>query len=99
MSKVTISFSLDDVTDADLLAWLGRFGRRERSAGIRAALRRDINRPTDLLPEVLTTVQRVECKIDDLHRRGVRLPEETTDDAGPDAMPDDIAAALDGLGL
>ena len=96
MSKVTISFSLDDGDDADLLRWLDQFDRRDRSQGIRRALRDHIDRRGVTLGQVYQLVQRLETRLEDLRGQEVHLAPPT---AADNNIPDDIAASLSRLGL
>jgi len=94
MARVTVSFSLDDQTDQDIITWLDGLGRGDRSSAIRDALRAAIGAQRVTLDDVLAVVARVERKLD----RGATVTGASTTEAEADV---DQAAldALDGLGL
>lgn len=88
--RVTVTFSLDSEHDRDLLQWLDGLPWRERSAAIRAALRRDLSSEVQLA-DVLAAVHDLGAR---LQWGAVAPTEETATDEPPEA-----AAALDELGL
>ena len=95
--RITVSFSLDDTQDRDLLRWLDQQPPRQRSAAIRAALRSSVGRQDITLADVYQAVQ-------DLKRQGLTFSATASPGQGDDRHagadePDDIAAALDNLGL
>jgi len=94
MATVTVSFTLDEQRDRDLLAWLERQPAGKRSASIRAAIRAQAS-PTGVnLADVYQAVVELDRKL----ARGVRLAGEDAGDAD-EAPPPDVLAALDNLGL
>ena len=92
--RITVSFSLDDTQDRDLLRWLDQQPPRQRSAAIRAALRSSVGRQDITLADVYQAVQ-------DLKRHSIvtASPGQGDDRHGGADEPDDIAATLDNLGL
>lgn len=89
--KVTLSFTLDDTEDRDLLRWLE--GQENRSAAIREALRAYLGRGGVTLADVYQAVK-------DLERRlwsGSVVAAGRADAPGDPEEPPDLAAALDAL--
>lgn len=89
--KVTVSFTLDDVEDRDILRWLE--AQENRSAAVRRALRAYLGRGEVTLADVYQAVRDLERRL----RAGavvcaspVNPPEELEE-------PPDLAAALDAL--
>lgn len=91
MAKQAITFVVDSDRDRDILYWLE--GQANKSAAIREAIRAHLERGTVTLTEVYEAIQ-------DLKQGGwVPATEE-----GPSARregdePEDVAEALDSLGL
>jgi len=99
--KVTISFTLDDKVDHDLLRWLESFNRRNRSRAIRDGLRdhlTSLSRERVTLHDLCDTIRDMQAAVADLRRTGVRLASLPTDEPDDD-IPDDIAVSLSRLGL
>lgn len=92
--NVIISISLDDKEDRDLLAWLSRLPRGQKSAEIRRILRTGLNGADDFRQDIR-----------DIKRDIKRLLESGAVVASGDGKvtaedePPDVAAALDRLGL
>lgn len=95
---VSISFSVDPQADGDLVEWLAAQPARGRSAAIREAIRAAIQGQAadavlgalaELRAEVWALEERIEA-LGVVGREGA---------AHPGAEPEDVARALDGLGL
>ena len=94
MAKLTISFSIDDQADRDIVRWIQTLPKRERSASIRAAIRGYTNGRQDVtLGDVYQAIQNL--KADIKTRSFTALAGAPTE--WPDE-PTDAAAALDKLG-
>lgn len=94
MAKLTISFSIDDQTDRDIVRWIQSLPKRERSASIRAAIRSHTDSRQDVtLGDVYQAIQNL--KADIKTRSFTAQPNVLTD--WPDE-PAAAAAALDKLG-
>lgn len=91
MAKTTITFSLDTETDRDLLYWLEGLPKRGRSEAIREALRGHLEHGVSL-GDVYQAVR-------DLERRIGQGVVSSGNHKEALEEPDDIAAALDNLGL
>ena len=91
MASMTISFTLDDKTDRDILRWLNSQPKKQRSKAIREALRAHIGYGGVTLGDVYEAIQ-------DLRRQGLVVVAQRVTSAYADEPPD-VAAALDSLGL
>jgi hypothetical protein len=93
MATVTVSFTVDEQCDRDLMAWLEAQPVGRRSAAIRAAIRAQVSPSRVDLTDVYQAVVALDRKL----ARGVRL---TGEDAGEEEeTPPDVLATLDNLGL
>ena len=93
MATLTVSFTVDEQSDRDLIAWLQAQPAGRRSAAIRAAIRAQISPSGVDLADVYQAVLALDRKL----ARGVRL---TGEDAGAgEKAPPDVLATLDNLGL
>jgi hypothetical protein len=91
MAKVTVSFTLDDEQDQDLMRWLDRMPSRGRSAAIRETLRAGLSQQTVTLDDVYRKLNDIEHKL----KTGiVAVPESNAMDI---EEPPEITAALDAL--
>ena len=63
MAKITISFSLDDTADKDVLRWLDSRPERTRSGAIRDAIRATIERNRVSIADVYQVVCDLERKL------------------------------------
>ena len=91
MAKQAITFVVDSDRDRDILLWLD--GQANKSAAIREAIRAHLERGTVTLTEVYEAIQ-------DLKQRSWAPPADAV--AGPRRdgdEPEDVAEALDSLGL
>ena len=95
MATVTIPFTLDDQADRDIIAWLDRQPKRQRSAAIRDALHAYVSDRVTLA-DVYQAVQELDRKLSSgaifVGGGGASDPEDAEE-------PPDVAAALDNLGL
>lgn len=91
MNNVTISFSLNPKTDADLVRWLDRQPPRRRSQAIREMLRVGMNGAGD------DGLRRDIREIKRMLESGVVVTSGKSETARDE--PEDVAAALDSLGL
>lgn len=91
MNNVTISFSLNPKTDADLARWLACQPPRRRSQAIREMLRVGMNGAGD------DGLRRDIREIKRMLESGVVAASGESEAVGDE--PEDVAAALDGLGL
>ena len=96
MSKVTTSFTMDDIEDRDLLIFLNRLPRRRKSEAIRRALRAQIEADAVTLGDVYQAINAL-ARV---------LARERTPDGSAKLTPDDhneeppgLADPLDSLGL
>jgi len=92
MAKTTVTFSLDTETDRDILRWLEKQAKSQRSAAVRDALRDHMSRNSITLGDVYQAVKDLEHKL----QAGASVA------AGPDGSsnwdePLEAAAALDAL--
>jgi hypothetical protein len=94
MAKVTISFTIYDHGDRDLLNWLSRLPKRRKSGAIREALREHL-RSGVTLGDVYQAVLNLNHKLD----AGVIVTKTDNTREPLDDEPPDVAAALDNLGL
>jgi hypothetical protein len=95
MAKVTVSFSLDDREDRDIIRYLNSLARGEKSAAIRDALRAKIGGQGVTLADVYQITRAIERKLDN----GVTVSgtgSSTASDAPKDEDPE-LAANLDSL--
>ena len=91
MAKQAITFVVDSDRDRDILHWLE--GQANKSAAIREAIRAHLERGTVSLSEVYEAIQ-------ELKQVGWAPPADAV--AGPrrdEDEPEDVAEALDSLGL
>jgi len=93
MATVTVSFTLDEQRDRDLIAWLEGQSAGQRSAAIRAAIRAQAGPNGISLTDVYQAIVALDRKL----ARGVRLSDPDTDEG--EETPPDVLAALDNLGL
>lgn len=89
--KVVISVALDDPEDRDILRYLAKQKKGQRSAVIRKALRAQMGRGTVSLADVYQVVKGLERKLE----AGAVV---VASGSGGDDVPADVAAALDALG-
>jgi hypothetical protein len=96
MATVTVSFTLDDQEDHDILVWLSRTEQRRKSSAIRVALRAYVGKEV-----TLADVYQAVVELDRRLTSGVAMVQtrnlETTN--VDDDEPPDVAASLDSLGL
>ena len=92
MATVTVSFSLDTEADQNILCWIDSLPKRKRSEAIREALRGHLEHGVSL-GDVYQAVLALERKIG----QGVILSSGNHKEVSEE--PEDIAAALDNLGL
>lgn len=92
MATVTISFSLDTETDQDILRWIDDLPKRKRSEAIREALRSHLAHDVSL-GDVYQAVRDLERKIGQAPILSSGNHKEASEE------PEDIANALDNLGL
>jgi hypothetical protein len=91
MAKQPITFVVDSDRDRDILHWLD--GHANKSAAIREAIRAHLERGTVTLTEVYEAIQ-------DLKQGGwVPATEEGSSARREGDEPEDVAEALDSLGL
>lgn len=88
--KTTISISLDDRRDRDLLDWLAK--QENKSAAVRQALRDHINHRSVSLNDLYQAIQ-------DLRTAPAAHPAADSHKTVGASEPPDIAAAIDNLGL
>ena len=93
MANVTVSFNIDTEIDQDILHWLESLPKRGRSQAIREALRGHLGRDVSL-SDVYHAVRDLERKIG----QGNVILSNGNHREAPDE-PEDVAAALDNLGL
>ena len=94
MAKVTMSFTLDDETDRDLVRWLSKLQKGKRSEEIRQALRAGLEHGSSVtIEDVYQAVQQLERK---LQNGAVAKGPPSGDDWDE---PPEAAAALEKLGL
>ena len=94
MASITVSFTLDDKTDHDLLRWLDSLPKREKSRAIRKVLRAHLDRSGITLGDVYQAVKELGRKL----QTGIVIQAENPDNEQVDEPPD-IVATLDKLGL
>jgi hypothetical protein len=92
--KTFVSFSLDTEADRDILHWLERQGKGNKSKAIRDGLREHINAGGVTLGDVYQAVKDLERRMQAGATLGcaVPVPEDDWDE------PPDVAATLDALG-
>lgn len=91
MAKQAITFVVDGDRDRDILHWLD--GQTNKSAAIREAIRAHLERGTVTLAEVYEAIQ-------DLKQGGwVPSADAVASRRRDDDEPEDVAEALDSLGL
>ena len=91
--KITVSFTLDSVRDADILRWLRGLPKRRRSGAIREALREHISTGGVSLGDVYQAIRDLEWKLEHATVKVRRGAEER----GEWDEPPEAAAALDAL--
>jgi len=94
MASITVSFTLDDKTDRDLLRWLDSLPKRGKSEAIRDALRAHLGRSGVTLGDIYEAIMDLKCQGLVVAAQGNPAP--TSDNP---SEPPDVAAALDNLGL
>jgi predicted transcriptional regulator len=96
MATVTVSFTLDDQVDREIVQWLARLPKRQKSAAIREVLRGHLREQGVTLSDIYQAVREVDRKL----ATGAVVVEvnEVGDTTSADEPPD-VAAALDSLGL
>jgi len=96
MATLTVSFSLDTESDADLAAWLDKHDRRARSAAIREKLRAGIHQNSSSLADVLAELREIKRML-----RSGAVAQAMPADAGQDDDPASAAVKgkLANLGL
>lgn len=96
MAKVTRSFTLDDYNDRDILTWLDQLPKRKKSEAIREALRAHLGGCGVTLGDIYQAVREIDRKlVNGVFTVGIGEPDSTVDID----EPQDVAAALDELGL
>jgi hypothetical protein len=89
MARISVSFTVDPEKDQDIVRWLDSLDSGEKSMALREAVRYYINRESRrTLDDVYRAVQRLERRIES----GIAANGSDWDE------PDDVAAAIDGLG-
>lgn len=95
--KVMVSVSFDAESDRDLLRWLGKLEKGQRSAAIRGAIRDHLGRGGVSLGDVYQAVVRVERRLE-----GAVIGDQGTGGQGDKEReweePPEAAAALNALG-
>lgn len=94
MGSVTIAFTLDSEHDADLLAWLDKHGKRQRSAAIREALRRGVGGADITLADVYQEMRAIRRQL----RAGAVVQAPAEDRQEETAEEAEIRAKLTQLG-
>jgi len=92
MAKVTVSFTLNDQADRDVIAWIDRISDGQKSAAIREALRGHLRGGVSL-DQIYQKLLEIDGKL----TNGVMA--STSAGAGDVSEPPDVAATLDKLGL
>jgi hypothetical protein len=95
MATVTVSFTLDDQADREIVQWLARLPKRRKSAAIRGALRQHLGKGIKL-SDVYQAVREIDRK---LATGAVVVGVNGPSDAIDADEPPDVAAVLDNLGL
>jgi len=96
MATVTVSFTLDEQVDHEIVRWLARLPKRQKSAAIREALRKHLQGQGVTLSDIYQAVREIDRKLaSGAIVVGNRDASETIDTD----EPPDVAAALDSLGL
>lgn len=96
MATVTVSFTLDDQADREIVQWLARLPKRRKSAAIREALRQHLQGKGIKLSDVYQAVREIDRK---LAAGAVVVGVNDPSDAIDTDEPPDLAAVLDNLGL
>ncbi len=96
MATVTVSFTLDDQADREVVQWLARLPKRRKSAAIREALREYLQGQGVTLSDIYQVVREIDHK---LTTGAVVVGGNDPSDAIDTDEPPDMAAALDNLGL
>jgi hypothetical protein len=95
MATVTVSFTLDDQADREVVRWLARLPKRQKSAAIREALRAHLQGQGITLGDIYQLVREIDRKLSSgtVVAGAIDASEVDIDE------PPDVAAALDSLGL
>ncbi len=96
MATVTVSFTLDDQADREIVQWLACLPKRQKSAAIREALRGHLQGQGVTLSDIYQAVQEIDRK---LATGAVVFGGGDGGDATDADEPPDVAMALDNLGL
>ena len=96
MATVTVSFTLDDQVDYEVVQWLARLPKRQKSAAIREALRRHLQGQGITLCDIYQAVREIDRK---LASGAVVVGIDNANDVVDADEPPDVEAALDNLGL
>lgn len=96
MATVTVSFTLDDRVDREIVQWLTCLPKRKKSAAIREALRGHLQGQGITLSDIYQAVQEISRK---LATGTAVVGGSDASDATDTNEPPDVAAALDNLGL
>ncbi len=96
MATVTVSFTLDDQADREIVQWLARLPKRRKSAAIREALRGHLQGQGITLSDIYQAVREIDRK---LATGAIVVGVNDPSDAIDANEPPDVAAALDNLGL
>jgi hypothetical protein len=96
MATVTVSFTLDDQYDRDIIGWLAEIPKRKKSAAIREALRGHLRGQSVTFRDLYQALQELNHKLES--NTYVTEANSACDAADVDEPPD-VAVALDNLGL
>ena len=94
MATVTVSFTLDDQTDREVVRWLARLPKRQKSAAIRKALHAHLQGQGITLGDIYQVVREMDRKLSSGVVTGAVDASEVDIDEPPD-----VAVKLDSLGL
>jgi len=94
MAKVTVSFTLDDRGDRDIVAWLDKIPAGAKSGAIRDVIRAHLRGGVSL-GDIYQKLLELDAKL----AKGALVVGAKPMDAGDVDEPADVALALDNLGL
>lgn len=95
MANLTIAFSVNTETDADLVRWLAGLPKRGKSEAIRKVIRVGLGRGGVTLGDIYQAVKALDHKL----QAGVIVAQVSSGDVAHVDEPPDVAANLDKLGL
>ena len=95
MATVTVSFTLDDQADREVLQWLARLPKRQKSAAIREALHAHLQGQGITLGDIFQVVREMDRKLSSGTVVAVAVDASEVDID----EPPDVAVKLDNLGL